>query len=353
MDPITLSAIFMGVQAAGGIANYFAQKSALEKAELLQSQNFKEWMAMALPNPADQQLALQELSSAGTLNPRLEQQINQAPSELHKVQANPATQAAQMNALRSLQDQGFHGGMSLQDQATLQHSQQQNQVRARGNSDAIQHNMSQRGAGDSGFAAAAQLSNAQNASNQNASAGLDAAAEAQKRALFAIHSSGQFAGTMQQNQLSQDNSVAKSQDVINQFNTNNSQNVQRRNIATINDAEAANLGNRQRIMDSNVGIRNNQQIHNKGLAQKDFENRVTQRKGAQGVSDNQSNIAIKQGENAGGMFTNLGNGAGGYGQNLAQQEYWDRYFKEKNKKEGGTNYGQPDSATNPHGKNYP
>lgn len=342
MDPITIG---LAVQAAGGLVNYLSNMDAANKAATLADQNFQRWMAIQLPNPADQQLALKQLSSAGTLSPQLETQINQAPSELNRVTTDPQTQAAQMDALRSLQDQGYRGGLNLQDQATLQQAQSENQDQARGNSAAIMQNLAQRGASNSGFGVAAQLSNAQNAANQNASAGLNVAAQAQNRALSAIQGAGSLAGNMQAANLNQQNTVAQSQNAINQFNTQNAIGNQQRNVSSLNSAQAANLENAQNISNGNVGIQNQQQIANKNLIQQNYENQVQQAQGAAGASAGQANAAQNQANATGNFATNIGNMVGGVAAKKANQDWWDNYTKSQNSAQSTLN----NSISNPTG----
>jgi hypothetical protein len=327
--PLPLAAIGLGIQAAGGLINFISGQSAADKAALLADENFRRWMAIQLPNPQDQQLALKQLSSVGSLSPQLEAQINQAPSEMNRVQADPTTKAAQMNALQSLQDQA-HGGLSLQDEATLQEAQTQNQNQARGNSGAIMQDLARRGASNSGFGVAAQLSNAQNTANQNATAGLSAAAAAQQRALEAIQSSGDLGAKMQAADLGQQNSVAKSKDAINQFNTQNLQNVQQRNVASLNDAQAGNLGNAQRIADANVGIGNNQQRYNKELLQQNYENQVKQAQGANNAAAGQANAYNQQAANTQYGVTNLANGASDIVGAVGKSDWWKNYQNQLN-----------------------
>jgi hypothetical protein len=367
MDPI--SAIGLGVQAAGGIVNFFANQSAAEKAKLLADENFKRWMDIQIPNPEDQKLVFKQLTSAGVLDPRLEQVFTQAPSAMNQVRADPLTQTAQLNALRSLQDRGFDGGLSLQDQAMIQDAQTQNQNQARGNSAAIMQNLAQRGASNSGFGVAAQLSNAQNAANQNASSGLNIAAAAQQRALDAIQGAGTMAGSMQAADLGQKNAVAKSNDIINNFNVQNAQGAQQRNIGYLNAAQAGNLSNAQRIGDANVGLYNDQDKYNKELLQQQFNNKTTQVQGANNAANGQAAAALQQGQNLGNFATNTANMVGGALATKGAQDYWTNYFdKQKAPAAAAPSAGsysgyksptgspidknEEDSATNPYGKKY-
>ncbi len=331
MDPMTIGLM---IQGAGGIANFLANQSANEKAQLLQDENFRQWMALILPNPRDQEIALQQLTSSGTLSPDLEMQIDQAPSMMKNVSANPQTQAAQMNALNSLQDIGFKGGMTLADKAALQEAQQQNQSQFRGNQDAIMQNMAQRGATNSGFGVAAQIANNQAAGDRNAIAGLNSAATAQQRALMAIQGAGSLGMKMQSNDLDQQNKVAAADDVINKFNTTNMQNIQMRNVSANNDAQRRNIDNSQRINDTNVGFNNQAQIHNKGLIQQNYENQAKQVLGSNNIRDKQAGLEMASGQNMGNMFTNAANGVSGAMNAQANRDFWKDYWDKQKKTQG-------------------
>lgn len=347
MDP--LSAIGLGVSAAGGLVNFFANQSAAQQAQTLANQNFQQWMALQLPNPADQRAAFQQLSSAGTLTPQLETQINQSNTAMQQIQTNAQTQAAQQNALNSLQQTGYQGGLNLQDRATIADAQSQNAQNAAGVNGALTQQLAQRGALNSGVGIAAQLSNNQNQVNANANASLNQAAQAQGRALTAIQGAGTLAGQMSAQDFQQQAQVAQAQDAINRFNTTNLQNVQQRNVASQNAAQAANLGNAQNILNSNVGITNAGITNNQNLNQAQYGDQVQQLQGATGASNQQAQAGYQGAAALGNFATNAANTANGALSTAANQNYWTNYFnqnKNSNNNGGGVTTSFGSGGTN-------
>ena len=332
MDPITISLLAAGGSAAiGGIANYFANMSAADRAKALQDKDMQEWMAINIPDPAQQKLAMERLVSQGTLTPELEHAVAQGSSELAKIQTNGANKSAQMRALSELENMGYNGGLRLQDKAALQEAQMQSQVADRGNRLAIQDDMARRGMGGSGFDLQAQLQGQQATGDRAARSALSVAAQAQDRALQSIMGAGDMATKYRNQDFSEQSEKAKAQDAINRFNTGNMQDVQQRNVGMRNRASEMNLTNAQRIADQNVGIANDEQKYNKGLYQQQFENQMARQRGISGVRGNQSTLELNRGEKEGNLYSNLGGAASGaataYGAQQSQNDFWKNYFK--------------------------
>jgi hypothetical protein len=93
-----------------------------------------------------------------------------------------------------------------------------------------------------------------------------------------------MASQMSQQQLALAGQKASAADVINQFNTQNRQNV-----------NAQNLASRQSIANQQAANRNQQEMYNKGLIQQDFQNRMAK---ATGVTGQQTNLANVYGQQA-------------------------------------------------------
>lgn len=262
-----------------------------------------------IPTIEEQRITLEKLKSAGLLTPDQEQTILQDPSLMMQITTDPRLKDAQMGALAQLQQTG-RTGLNISDEAALNQINQNTATQARGRNDAILQNMAQKGQGGSGAQLAAQLSNAQAATNNAQNNGLNVAAQAQQRALQAMAQSGQMASGIQNQEFGQDAAKAQAADQINRFNSANRQQVSNQNTGLRNAAQQYNLGNNQRIMDSNVGISNQQEMHNKALYQQQFNNEMMKSQALAGVLNNQANAYNNRANQTAQMWAGIGQGVG-------------------------------------------
>lgn len=263
-----------------------------------------EFDSLQTPDTAQMQVQLQNLVQQGVITPEQAEVYLQSPSAMSGITTDPRFQNAQMDALASLQDLG-EGGMTDMDRAQLAKIAQDEQVQNRGNREAILNSMEARGAGGSGAALMAQLQNAQQSANRQAARDTEVAGQSQQRALAALQSAGQLGGQMQQQSFGQQAQVAGANDAINQFNTQNRQQVANQNVAARNVAQTANLGEKQRVADTNVGTANTQQQYNKQLPQQDFNNQLAKAQGKAGVNAQQAANANAAAQGNKDMFGNL------------------------------------------------
>lgn len=296
---------------AGGVGSYLANMSAADRAAALQDKQLQEWIKINIPDPKEQELALEKFVSQGKLVPQLEQAIKQQPTEFSKITQGVQERAAQNRALQELQNIGNSGGLRLQDKAALQEAQMASTNRARGDRMAIEADMARRGMGSSGFALQSQLGAQQADADRNARSSLTAAASAQDRALQALIQGGQLGTQMRSQGFQEQSAKAQAQDAINRFNSGNLQDVQSRNIASQNAAQAANLAAAQQLSNMNTNLSNDQQKFNNSLIQQRFENEMAIARGKQGVLGGQAQAELARGQQTGNFFQNLGQTAAG------------------------------------------
>lgn len=335
MDPITIGA---AISVAGGIANFFANKSANERAQMLQDQAFQQWFRINIPNPEEQRLALQQFVVAGVLNPQLEKAIKADPSAFEKIVSSSQHKGAQNRALRELEDIGYKGGLRLQDKAAIQDAMLEGQTRERGGRQAIASDMARRGLSSSGYEVASQLQGQQGVADQEANSRLKTAAMAQDRALQSIMGAGDLATKYRTQDFSEQAQKASAADRINMFNTENLRDVQQRNIGSLNRASELNLAQKQRTSDQNTQLNNYEQQYNRELLQKRFENETRKAQGMSGIANQSSQTLQQGGQNAGNMFSNLAGAGLGYATAAGNQDFWDNYFKKKKDSNYDGNY---------------
>ncbi len=317
--------------AVGGVANAAANMSAADRAKAAQDKGLQEWLKINVPDPKDQQLALERFVSAGEIDPKLETAIKQDPSGLKQVTTSMAQKGAQNRALQELQQVGSEGGLRLQDKAALQDATLESNMKAKADRDAITADMARKGQGGSGFELAAQLGAQQGQADRDANSSLKVAAGAQERALQAIMGGGDMATKMRSQEFGEEAEKAKAQDAINRFNTTNLQDIGQRNIASQNAAQVANLANKQDILNKNVGVSNQQQQYNKELQQRQFDNQVKLAAGKSGQYGQQAQGELNQGQMIGNAASNIGGGIGSALNVGAQNKYWDDYFSKQKK----------------------
>jgi hypothetical protein len=176
------------------------------------AKNFSEEQAQALLAQARDEFGKIDL-------PTLEQLAGEAlpPTELAKIKTDPRLQQAQYAALDKLGDYS-QGGMTLQDQSTLNAAMGKVSRTEGAGRNAIQENMAARGTLGSGAELAMSMNNQQAAANRANSAGLDVAGRAQERALDAIMKRGELGGRMREQDYREQSRKAEAQDIINKYN---------------------------------------------------------------------------------------------------------------------------------------
>ncbi len=244
--------------------------------------------AIQTPNISDERVNFDKYASQGDLNPEKADVNLQGDSALNGIETDPNLSQAQNDALHSLQDIGTSGGLTSMDQAKLGQIQSQEDTSARGAREAIIQNAQSRGLGGSGIELLSQMQNQQDAATRASTRGMDVAALAEQRALDALVQAGELGGKMQQTQFGQKAQVAGANDAINQFNTQNKNQVGMYNTTAANNAAAANLESKQKIADANTTSANQQQQYNKGLGQQDFQNQMAKAAGVSGVAKDQA-----------------------------------------------------------------
>lgn len=327
MDPLSL-----GLEGAGVLSSLFGLFGGGDDASQYTQKAIEDLIKIKVPDPEQQRLALERFRSAGDLSPELESAIKSDPSAFEKVVQNTKYSQAQDKALNQLQSLGEEGGLNLNDKADLQEQMIENANKDKSNRDAITDDMARRGQLGSGMSLQAQLEGTQAAGDRDAQNRLKVLGSAQDRALQSIAGAGELAGNMQSADYQRQSDLASARDRINQFNTQNAQSVQQRNVASRNEAASKNLENQQNVMNSNTELANKEQQYNKELYQKQFDNQM-QKAGAMnnayaGAAANakQQDAQTKQ------AWGGVGSGLGQFGSSVQNQSNWDKWLEDAKKK---------------------
>ncbi len=325
MLPLLIAGAAAGL--GGALGNYFSNMSAQDRAAAIQDKELQALLAIQIPDPAQQRLALERFKQTGELTPQFQQAIKAAPSEFNKIVSDQRQKSAQNRALSELSDIGNKGGLRLQDKAALQEAQLQSQVQDRGARNAILDDAARRGqGGGSGMALQAQLQGQQAVGDRNARSALSVAGSAQDRALQAIMGAGDLATKGRGQDFAEQSARAQANDAINRFNTQNLMSTNAANVGIANNAQAQNLSERQRIADANVNTGNKEQQYNKELLQQKYNNQLGMANARNGIYNQQAQGAINQGQTQGNLWSALGQaGAGAAAAGSAYESQGDQY----------------------------
>jgi polyhydroxyalkanoate synthesis regulator phasin len=251
-------------------------------------------LAVHAPTAAELKYTLQQLVRQGQLSPEQAQVFLQDPSLLQSMMLDPATRTAQMTSLGNLQEIVDEGGLSPVDRAKLSAIRSEVAQRERGDREAVLAQAQARGTGGSNLTLQSMLLGQQGAATRESQAGLDTAAQAYQNRLQAIKDVANLGGQIRGADFEQQSAVARAQDVINQFNTQQKQAVEQSNVGTRNLAQEKNLAEQQRIADTNTAIRNQKAQADALAVQQAFNNAIARAGGTSQVFMKQSDMFGQQ-----------------------------------------------------------
>lgn len=317
IDPLTGALIGGGISAVGSILGGSTAAKEQKKARQALERAMAEFNKIELPSMENMQFTPEQLQYIGDYNPELEEAIRLQSSQMEGVSTDPRLQAAQMAALSQLQEIGEQGGMTDSDMAALNLVRRQAAAQDEAKQQQILQNMQQRGIGGSGAELIARLKSSQSAADRMSEQDLNVLQGAQQRALQAMMQSGQLGGQMRSQEFGEKSDIARAQDIVNQFNTQQDIGRQTRNVGSSNQAALRNLSTQQDIAARNTGISNEAALRNKNLAQQEFENQYKIAAGkagqASGMANQYNQQAATQAALYGGVGQAIGGGLMGYG----------------------------------------
>lgn len=326
MDPLTGALLVGGASnllggVMGGRSAKKAAKAQAEAAARIQAMYDK----INIPTIEEQAVQLEEGQVLGEYNPLLEQLLNLQPSAMEGVSTSPEYKDLQLQALRKMAGVS-EDGLDEGDEAAFREAQRAVANEAQAQQAAILNNMAQRGTLGSGMELAARLQGAQDSANRLSSAGDKLTQDARARALQALSQTGSMASNLRSQDFGEQEKIARARDAISQFNVQNQQQLQGRNVSEQNRAQLANLQAKQAMADANRQMRNQEQQYNKQLLQQRYQNELSKVGGqagaAQGVGQAQAGINNANAQMWSGIGSTIGNVATAYGMaqaNKAQQ----------------------------------
>jgi hypothetical protein len=289
----------------GGLVGMQEGQKGAHKAARSYQQAISQFENIGIPDIASQELALLMPEYQGDYMSQQEAALGLGPSAMEGVSSDPRLQEAQMASLEKLSQMG-ESGLLPGEEAALRQSRRGAAGEAQAKNQQIMDDMARRGMGGSGAELAARLQASQSGADRMSQENDRVMQMAQERALGAIGQSANLAGQIRGQQFGEKSDVAKAKDYINQFNTQNQQSVQQRNVATTNAANMRNLTEKQRLGEAATANKNQQQVHNKGLVQQEFNNKMQKAGGLAGQYQQQGANRQAQANNTAQMRAQTG-----------------------------------------------
>lgn len=294
---------------AGAVMGQSAAKKEARAAEAAMQQALRLFGGVKIPGLTEQEISPEMLQYIGDYLPMLEQIEQLGPSAMEQVSIDPRLRQQQMSALEQLAGLS-QGGMSQADLAALELARRGAASEAQAKQGQILQEMQQRGQAGSGAELIARLKAAQSGADRQSSEGLQIARMAQERALQALSGMGSLAGNIRSQEYGEQSDLARARDVVNQFNTQNRQNVGQRNVQSQNQARLQNLSQQQRLAEQNVALRNQAEQYNKQLLQQQFQNQMARASGMAGQYRGIADAASAQAGRTADMYAGVGKGIG-------------------------------------------
>lgn len=261
-----------------------------------------------IKTPTAQELTLPELQKyvqAGILTPAQAAAVLQQTNAYDNISTPAAPKEAEMDALSKLQEIADAGGMDPEAQQKIGQAESTMNQTLQGQRLSVLDQMAQRGIPESLMGPAAELAFAGQDAEQAHKDSLQAASDAEQRALAALSASGQLGGQLENQNYSEQAQKAAAQNAIDQWNAANQTTVNLANSANRQAANAYNTQNAQATSNANVQNANARTQYNANLPQQVYEDQLQKAAGESGVYQAQAKNYQHMGEQNAGTAASL------------------------------------------------
>lgn len=320
--PLLLPALSGIAQLAGGLLGGILGSADKQKAKDLADQAYDELINSGMPPDQSREIVMQKFQEAGILSPELEQHINLGPSKVAGITEDAGLRDAQTGALQKLQ-QVSKGGLRPEDRAAYNQLRNEGNQALQGKIGQIQQSFQGRGQGGQGAELAAMLSASQEGANRASQQGDQISADASRRALEALGTSGEMAGRIRGQDFDVNRAKAGAEDDFARFNAQNAMAIQSRNIAAKNAAQLQNLQSKQNVMNANTTQANNELLRQKQMERQYYLDQAARHKMLSDAKMDQSKLYAGSAANTAQNWQTIGAGAGGFLNNMYQDQKQD------------------------------
>lgn len=269
------------------------------------------YQTAAVPTIASETVGQLPMESVqGTVDPNAIQVATQAPSAYNNISLDPATRAAQMNALSQYTNIADTGGLDANAKLALQQTIDAANTQSQGAQGAILKSAQAQGQGGGDFALTQRALAAQGASNNAATQGMEAAAMAEANREAALNQMSNIGGGINASDYAQAAQKAGAQNTINATNQAATNAANTGNVTNAINTGEFNTNTAQGVNAANTTAGQNKVYYNANLPQQQFNNELNKASGIAGVSGAQANAA-QNAQNAGNAMAGTLLGAAG------------------------------------------
>lgn len=166
--------------------------------------------------------------------------VDAGPSAYDDIKTDPGNTRAQQAQMAALSQLAANGGRNAASDNSLAQIQNQENQNARGQQDAIMARVAARGQSNSGNSLLAQLSNSQNATNNQSARDQAVAAQEANTALSAGQGAASIGSNLENQQFGEQAKAADANDAISKFNAQNKTGVNVYNAGVDNSVQKTN-----------------------------------------------------------------------------------------------------------------
>lgn len=308
MDPFITGAL---IQAGAGLLGGALSKEDREKGYNIPQELLNEISGIQAPDKEALKLYLQNFSSAGTYDPRLEAAIALGPSQMAGVAADPRLAATQMQNLETLQSIVEAGGYDPSIKADLASALRQQEQAVKSKQAQVEMEAAAKGMTSSGATRALKEMASQSEANRMSELQNRLAATAYQNRLNALSGASGEAGRMRSQDVQEQEARARAADEIARFNAGLASSRETRNVSSMNEAQLKNLANAQDIQNKNIELRHAEEKSRAGAEQTDYQNLLDKIRIKSGAAGTASQAATAKGDATAGMIAGIGEAAAG------------------------------------------
>lgn len=272
MTPLVALGVIAGVNAAGGLLNYFVQQGFNQQQAEQFQRLYDSAKAIVPPDLAVPEYEKYQAQKPYEVQGYAPQMLGQSAEGA--LGMDEATRARQLSVLDQLEQMYKSGGLDPQSVAAMNEAQMQANQNAQAQRAGVEAQALRSGRGNSNLQYLLQQQAGQSDANRLNQASLDAAAAARQRALESMGMFSNQASNLRQQDFGQQQQAAQAKDIYSKFNTNMMNDALKYKVQQENQRNQNMFENQQNILNRNVEQANRAKDLKNQLAQNAFENQI-------------------------------------------------------------------------------
>ena len=250
--------------------------------------------AIDIPDIEKQKIKLAIAEAPEKLVPFISEMLPQLEaSAFEQITLPEELKASQQKALSEIEARA-EMGLTPEEEQIFRDLQRKSQAEGTAQQNTIMQNLAARGMSGGGQELALRQAAAQQQQNAMADASGELAAQSFSVKMGALDRLGSLASQMRGEEYGEQSDLAKSRDIINQFNTQQKINQEQQRQDLINQSRQYNLGQSEAYKQQQAATQNQEQMHNTGLQQQQFQNQMAKAGATGGALSNIANTQMEQ-----------------------------------------------------------